>query len=369
MALRIRRGTNAQRSGQILEQGEIVWTTDAQQLWVGDGVNQGGVPVVGTNVAGYGLTFNGTSRKLEVAGLTTDDVAQGTNNKYFANELAQDSAASLFTTGSHTGITFQYNDIDGKINATVNASAFVDLGITDVVLDTSPQLGGNLDLNSRNITGTGNINITGSISASVGLGSNLNLNQYNISGTGAIAINGYVSDNVIQSSSNGPNSSQTFIGTLTRPVELEVRGTGQAMNLLGLSTGGGSSIFTFKHSNGTFTSPTITADQDAIGAIEFRARNGTEYVPSSIVVALVTDSTILSNSTSIDSTMLIGNTNAILANTGNFLSVGPTGITSAPIFKVGDVAGTLPSAPQAGMIVLDGTTFKGYNGSAWVNLN
>jgi hypothetical protein len=152
-------------------------------------------------------------------------------------------------------------------------------------------------------------------------------------------------------------------------VELEVRGTGQAMNLLGLSTGGGSSIFTFKHSNGTFTSPTITADQDAIGAIEFRARNGTEYVPSSIVVALVTDSTILSNSTSIDSTMLIGNTNAILANTGNFLSVGPTGITSAPIFKVGDVAGTLPSAPQAGMIVLDGTTFKGYNGSAWVNLN
>ena len=35
----------------------------------------------------------------------------------------------------------------------------------DVVDDTTPQLGGNLDLNGNNITGTGNINITGTITA------------------------------------------------------------------------------------------------------------------------------------------------------------------------------------------------------------
>lgn len=34
-------------------------------------------------------------------------------------------------------------------------------GISEVVEDTSPQLGGNLDLNGKNITGIGNINITG----------------------------------------------------------------------------------------------------------------------------------------------------------------------------------------------------------------
>ena len=33
--------------------------------------------------------------------------------------------------------------------------------IADIVTDTTPQLGGNLDLNSNNITGTGDINITG----------------------------------------------------------------------------------------------------------------------------------------------------------------------------------------------------------------
>lgn len=35
----------------------------------------------------------------------------------------------------------------------------------DVVADSSPQLGGNLDLNSNDITGTGNINITGTITS------------------------------------------------------------------------------------------------------------------------------------------------------------------------------------------------------------
>ena len=41
-------------------------------------------------------------------------------------------------------------------------------GISNVVEDTTPQLGGNLDLNSNNITGTGNINITGDIALGTG---------------------------------------------------------------------------------------------------------------------------------------------------------------------------------------------------------
>ena len=53
-------------------------------------------------------------------------------------------------------------------------------GITDIVQDTTPQLGGNLDLNNKNITGTGNISITGDITAT------------NLSGNGAslTALNG-----------------------------------------------------------------------------------------------------------------------------------------------------------------------------------
>ena len=38
-------------------------------------------------------------------------------------------------------------------------------GLADVVDDTTPQLGGNLDLNSKDITGTGNFNVTGIVTA------------------------------------------------------------------------------------------------------------------------------------------------------------------------------------------------------------
>ena len=48
-------------------------------------------------------------------------------------------------------------------NATISG---ISIDLTELTADTSPQLGGNLDLNSNNITGTGNINTTGTITAS-----------------------------------------------------------------------------------------------------------------------------------------------------------------------------------------------------------
>jgi len=57
-------------------------------------------------------------------------------------------------------------------------------GISNVVEDTSPELGGNLNLNNKNITGTGNISITGDVTATnfSGNGSSLtNLNATNLS--------------------------------------------------------------------------------------------------------------------------------------------------------------------------------------------
>jgi hypothetical protein len=89
MALRLRRGTDAERLIVIPLQGELIYTTDTKKLYAGDGATAGGILVGPTEADGF----------------------------------------------------------------------------TNLVDDTTPQLGGNLDLNGNNITGTGNIDIDGTITA------------------------------------------------------------------------------------------------------------------------------------------------------------------------------------------------------------
>ena len=45
----------------------------------------------------------------------------------------------------------------------LDANNFTNMPPSDLSGDTTPQLGGNLDLNSNNVTGTGNINVTGTV--------------------------------------------------------------------------------------------------------------------------------------------------------------------------------------------------------------
>lgn len=87
MPLQIRRGTTAQRLAITPLTGELIHDTTTGQLFVGNGTTAGGVTTTG---------------------ISTED--------------AQDAAASLFTTGSHSGITFAYNDAAGRIDATVTVA-------------------------------------------------------------------------------------------------------------------------------------------------------------------------------------------------------------------------------------------------------
>ena len=62
------------------------------------------------------------------------------------------------TTASAGTASLSYNNTSGVFTYTPPDLSGV---ITEVVNDTTPQLGGNLDINNNNITGTGDINITG----------------------------------------------------------------------------------------------------------------------------------------------------------------------------------------------------------------
>ena len=83
----------------------------------------------------------------------TDDLSEGSSNLYFTNARA-DARISAATTDDLS---------EGSSNLYHTTARVQALSINNVVEDTSPQLGGNLDLNSQNITGTGNISTTGDI--------------------------------------------------------------------------------------------------------------------------------------------------------------------------------------------------------------
>jgi hypothetical protein len=203
MSLRIRRGSDAERLGVRFDQGEIVWVNSsntsrpAYKLYVGDGVTLGGRDIVETS-AGTNLVYNTNTGKLDVSGLTTDDIAAGTNNQFFTKELAQNAVAELFANGTMTGIEFVYDDLQNKMDVTVTGGGGGTSGIEALVEDLNPALGGDLNLNAFDITGTGDISITGNIVASGtlavtnGLGANLSLSGYNITGSGDIDINGAI---------------------------------------------------------------------------------------------------------------------------------------------------------------------------------
>ena len=71
----------------------------------------------------------------------------------------------------------QVKAFDSSDYATAAQGSTADSAMQDLVDDTTPQLGGNLDLNSSDITGTGNIDVTGSVTSDslVISGTNANL--------------------------------------------------------------------------------------------------------------------------------------------------------------------------------------------------
>ena len=101
-----------------------------------------------------------------------------------AGDLLSIKAIIVFQVGDavskSSGGTFANNV---SVTGTLTATSFSGFGgnltgvNSDVVDDTTPQLGGNLDLNNSNITGTGNVNITGALTASTSVkGNQLTIN-------------------------------------------------------------------------------------------------------------------------------------------------------------------------------------------------
>lgn len=151
-------------------------------------------------VTGVTQTPNDNSTKMATTAYVDAQVAT-------ENTLEEMDDANITTPQSLD--VLQWNGTAWVNSSLANSGLMVDL-----VDDLSPQLGGNLDLNSFNINGIGNLVINGTIQANniVGpvtgavevitdispqLGGNLDLNSRDITGSGHISINGNLTVNSI----------------------------------------------------------------------------------------------------------------------------------------------------------------------------
>ena len=115
---------------------------------------------VGQNVVISGnLTVSGTQTVIDTNTVNIGDNIITLNSD--ETGTPSQNAGIEVERGTGTNVQLRWNETSDKWQITNDGSSYQNLGESELVNDTSPQLGGDLDLNSNNITGTGNINITG----------------------------------------------------------------------------------------------------------------------------------------------------------------------------------------------------------------
>ena len=169
-------------------------------------------------------------------GINTLEAPAGTGNLVFtkANNITITDTVHI-----KTGTTVKTDVLKLFGSDTISSTP----AAVNIVEDTTPQLGGNLDLNSNDITGTGNINITGNINAGIITGTSFAGNGAAITGISTLNIVNYVPGDA--GGGSAVNYQEfTSSGTWTKPpgatfVYVEVIGGGGG-GASGCVTGSGS---------------------------------------------------------------------------------------------------------------------------------
>ena len=84
---------------------------------------------------------------------------------------AVDPGADRLVFWDESSNKLSYLTVGSNLTLDTNTISATSPGISSIFVDTTPQLGGDLNLNSKNITGTGNVNITGVVTATTFSGS------------------------------------------------------------------------------------------------------------------------------------------------------------------------------------------------------
>lgn len=139
--------------------GNITVNLDGRYLTTITAIDADSVSVTNLEVD----NFKGSSIVTEAEGISSND-----NDTTIPTSAAvKDYVDNTVVPDTNTYVTSaSFNTADGVLTLTLNDTSTVSVNLDGrflqgLISDTSPQLGGNLDLNSNDITGTGNIEISG----------------------------------------------------------------------------------------------------------------------------------------------------------------------------------------------------------------
>jgi hypothetical protein len=77
----------------------------------------------GTGAALYKFTRDAYGRVSGTHSATTDDLAEGSTNKYYTDERAQDAVAAAFANGTQSGCTVSYSDASNALSIAVTGGS------------------------------------------------------------------------------------------------------------------------------------------------------------------------------------------------------------------------------------------------------
>ena len=391
MALKLRRGTNAQRLLITPAQGELVFVTDyatapVRPLWIGDGSTVGGVSVD----APASLTFTGVASDITPDANNTRDLGA------VGNVFAEGHFTNVF--GALTG------NVTGNLTGNVTGdTAGVHTGaVTGAV---TGNVTGNL---TGNVTGNVAGNVVGSL-----LASDLTVLLDSVTKEATITAIYSTGDAVLQTSTDSI-SDPVVIGSPTDPKGLYIYarndGTGGAEATLTISgvsqvTTASRMVFETIGSTGTLDSPSSIVAGDITGTIEFRGLYSDGLGPYYANTGLIASQAVSLGATDVEGVVvvLVPNASGVferfnMASNGTFNSktaifgvsgdIVTPGLSNAPAGVALDVRGITkleirtapPASPVDGMITIqDGATWDpagtgvqavvAYINGGWVKLN
>jgi hypothetical protein len=352
---------------QALAQGELLYVTDDQRLYIGNGSTLGGVQITG-----------------------------------YTDEDAQDAAAELFANGTHTGITFAYNDAAGSISAvvdllnyqgTIGAAAFKGTVVGDdstILVDAvSGRIVGPVFANvTGNVTGDVSGNVTGNLLGNV-IGSVTGDIKGSVFGDDSTimvdSVDLKLSNGIVTLSENNilvTGGTEPFALTSGNPYESLIIGdesnpcvlvnySDEALAILVGRTLGpfDSASLQIRNARGTFEVPTVNSPGDLIAPIQGYAYDGVGYT-SVGSFGMATDPSTAISTGSVGGAFFI----SAQKTTGgdSRLLFDSAGILFAPILKPGSFTDTTRNAltPAVGMIIYNTTSnkFQGYQNTGGVTL-